>query len=51
MGTCFIGIKSSTTKAHMLRAIIDSICFMIKIKLDLILNDLKTYNIPLKSIK
>lgn len=51
VGTGFIGIKSSTTKSEMLRAVIDSIVFTIKIKFDLLIKDLKTHKISLNSIK
>jgi sugar (pentulose or hexulose) kinase len=47
----FIGLKVNTTKAEMIRAIIDSLVFTIKIKMDLILSDLDYHKIPLKSIR
>ncbi len=47
----FIGIKPNTTKTQMLRAVIDSIVFSIKLKIDLVLNDLNANNIKLKSIR
>lgn len=51
VATGFIGIKSTTTKTEMLRAIIDSIAFSIKLKMDQVLNDLNANEIKLKSIK
>lgn len=49
--TGFIGLKQTTTRAHMFRSIIDSIAYCIKIKMDLMLKDLKFNNIPLRSIR
>ncbi len=51
VGTGFIGITRETTKAHMLRAVVDSIVFSIKIKFDSMLKDLKTNKIALRSVK
>jgi glycerol kinase len=51
IATGFIGLKSNTTKAQMFRSIIDSIAFSIKIKMNLILKDLKSNNISLRSIR
>jgi putative glycerol kinase 5 len=51
VGTGFIGIKSNTTKAEMVRAIFDSIAFSIKLRMDLLMNDLRYHGIPLTSIK
>lgn len=51
VGTGFVGIKTSTTKAQMLRAVIDSIVITIKLKFDCLLKDLKSNKIPLKSIR
>ncbi len=47
----FIGIRPNTTKAHMLRAVIDSIVFDIKAKFELLIKDLHTLGIPLKSVR
>lgn len=49
--TGFVGIKATTTKAQMLRAVIDSIVFTIKTSFDSLMKDLKSHGIPLKSIK
>ena len=51
IATGFIGIRSNTKKAHMVRAIFDSIAFAIKLKMDMMLKDLNHYNISIKSIK
>jgi glycerol kinase len=51
VGTGFIGITSDTTKAHMLRAVIDSIVFSIKIKFELMLKDLQSNKIKLRSVR
>lgn len=51
VGYAFVGLKPNTSKAQMLRAVVDSIVFSIKIKFDLLLKDLKTYKIRLRSIR
>jgi glycerol kinase len=51
VGTGFIGLRPSTTKAEMVRAIFDSIAYSIKMRMDLILKDLKHHNIPLNSVR
>lgn len=51
VGTGFIGLKSTTTKPEMLRAIFDSIAYSIKLRMELILKDLKHHNIPLNSVR
>lgn len=51
VGTGFIGIKANTTKAEMLRAIVDSIVFPIKLKFESLIKDLKENGIELGSIK
>jgi glycerol kinase len=47
----FIGLKPNTSKIEMLRAIIDSIAFSIKLKMDQALKDLNANEIKLKSIR
>lgn len=51
VGTGFIGLKATTTKAEMVRAIFDSIAFSTKLRMELVLRDLKHHNISLNSIK
>jgi glycerol kinase len=46
--TGFIGLRASTSKADMLRAIIDSIGFSLKLSMDSLLKDLKILNIQIK---
>ena len=47
----FIGVKSNTTKNQMLRAIVESLVILIRIKMDGILDDLLKNNISLKTIR
>jgi glycerol kinase len=51
LGYAFVGLKTNTTKAQMLRAIIDSIVYSIKTSYNLLLRDLKTYKIKIRTIK
>ncbi|CAF0786239.1 unnamed protein product [Brachionus calyciflorus] len=50
-GSGFIGLKQNTTKSQMLRAVIESIAFLIKIKFDGFRQDLLKNNIDLKNIR
>lgn len=51
VATGFIGLKSNTTKAQMVRSIFDSLAFAIKLKMDYVIKDLKSNNINLRSIR
>lgn len=51
VGTGFIGLKPTTTKAEMMRAIMDSIAYSIKLRMELVLKDLKYHRIPLNSVR
>lgn len=47
----FIGVKSNTTKNQMLRAVVESLAILIRIKMDGICDDLVKNNISLKAIR
>lgn len=47
----FIGIKQTTTKADMLRAIFDSIAFSIKLRFELVTKDMRHHGIALNSVR
>lgn len=51
VGTGFIGLKPTTTKSEMMRAIMDSIAYSIKLRMELVLRDLKYHNIQLNSVR
>lgn len=51
VGTGFIGLKASTTKHQMVKAIFDSIAYSIKLRLAMVVGDLRHHGIPLRSIR
>jgi glycerol kinase len=47
----FVGINKTSTNAQLLHAIVDSIVFSIKERYNVLLEDMKLYNIPINSIR